>query len=129
MDYLIDTHAVIWFITDDRQLPTKTKKLIEDSKNNCFVSVATFWEIAIKHSLGRLDLGLELEELFKLIEKRGFEILPITINHILINAKLTHHHHAPFDRLIIAQSKHENMIIVSKDQYFESYNVQLFWKK
>jgi PIN domain nuclease of toxin-antitoxin system len=129
MDYLIDTHAVIWFITDNKSLPSKIKKLIEDIENNCFVSIATFWEIAIKKFLGRLDLGAELEVIFKLIEQSGFEILPITINHILENSSLEHHHHDPFDRLMIAQAKCENLKIVTKDQFFGSYNVPLVWKK
>lgn len=129
MDYLIDTHAVIWFITDNKSLPAKTKKLIEDKENNCFVSIATFWEIAIKNSLGRLDLDADLEEVFELIEQSGFEILPITINHILSNANLEHYHHDPFDRLMIAQAKCENLKIVTKDQFFENYNVPLVWKK
>jgi len=57
MELLVDTHAVIWFITEDLKLPPKTKGIIEDTSNNCFVSIATYWEIAIKQSLGRLDLN------------------------------------------------------------------------
>ena len=109
MDLLIDTHAVIWFITEDKKLPLKTKQIIENIENNCFVSIATYWEIAIKHSLGRLDLNSGLERIFQIIEETGFEILPITINQILKNAKLEYHHHDPFDRIIIAQAIYENL--------------------
>ena len=57
MNLLIDTHAIIWFITEDPKLPGNTKKLIESVNNTCFISLASYWELAIKNSLGRLDLG------------------------------------------------------------------------
>jgi PIN domain nuclease of toxin-antitoxin system len=129
MNLLIDTHAVIWFITEDSKLPLKTKQIIEDIENNCFVSIATYWEIAIKHSLNRLNLKSDLENIFNIIEKTGFEILPITTNQILLNASLPYHHHDPFDRIIIAQAIFENLKIVSKDGHFENYKVQLIWDK
>ena len=129
MDLLIDTHAVIWFITEDSKLPLKTKKIIENSENNCYVSIATYWEIAIKHSLGRLNLDSDLENIFQIIEKTGFEILPITTNQILINAGLPHHHQDPFDRIIIAQAIIEDLKIVTKDGQFENYQVSLVWDK
>lgn len=129
MDLLIDTHAVIWFITEDSKLPLKTKKIIENSENTCFVSIATYWEIAIKHSLGRLNLNSDLEGIFQIIENTGFELLPITINQILINSGLEHHHHDPFDRMIIAQAICENLKIVTKDDYFRNYSVSLIWNK
>lgn len=127
MNLLIDTHAVIWFITEDSKLPLKTKKIIENTENNCFVSIATYWEIAIKHSLGRLNLDTELENIFRIIEKTGFEILPITTNQILINAGLPHHHQDPFDRIIVAQAIHDDLKIVSKDGQFKKYQVSLIW--
>ena len=128
MDLLIDTHAVIWFITDNNRLPTKTKHLIENKRNNCFISMATFWEIAIKYSIGRLDLNSDLDNIFQIIEDTGFEILPITTIHILENANLKFHHQDPFDRLIIAQAIIEGLLIVSKDNQFKKYNVELIWK-
>lgn len=129
MDLLIDTHAVIWFITDDSKLPLKTKKIIENSENNCFVSIATYWEIAIKNSLGRLNMNSDLESIFRVIENTGLELLPITTNQILINAGLEYYHHDPFDRIIIAQAIYENLQIVSKDDQFKNYNVTLLWAK
>ena len=129
MNSLIDTHAVIWFITEDSKLPLKTKKIIENSENNCFVSIATYWEIAIKHSLGRLNLDSDLETVFRIIEKTGFEIIPITTNQILVNAGLPYHHQDPFDRIIVAQAIFENLSIVSKDGQFENYPVPVIWDK
>ncbi|MBI4945036.1 MAG: type II toxin-antitoxin system VapC family toxin [Bacteroidetes bacterium] len=129
MDLLIDTHAIIWFITEDPKLPVRTKQIIESIENRCFVSIATYWEIAIKHSLGRLDLNSDLKNIFQIIENTGFELLPITLNQILTNAGLEYHHHDPFDRIIIAQAMYENLMIVSKDEQFKSYNISLIWEK
>ncbi|MCD4694942.1 MAG: type II toxin-antitoxin system VapC family toxin [Bacteroidales bacterium] len=129
MDLLVDTHAIIWFITDSGKLPINSKKIIKDTKNNCYVSLATYWEIGIKHSLGRLDLKTDLESIFNLIEDTGFELLPITTNHILKNADLEFHHQDPFDRIIIAQAIIENLTIVSKDNQFDKYKIKLVWEK
>lgn len=129
MDLLIDTHAIIWFITDNNKLPVNTKKLIENNDNNCYVSLATYWEVGIKYSLGRLDLNTDLESIFKIIEDTGFEILPITTNHILKNANLEFHHQDPFDRIIIAQAITENLVVISKDSQFDKYEIKLIWNK
>lgn len=129
MNLLLDTHAVIWFITDDLRLPRKTRALLEDAGSSCFISVATLWEIAIKNSLGRLELHTGLKEIFAIIDKTGFELLPITASHILTNANLPHHHHDPFDRIIIAQSIEENLAVVTKDEKFVNYSASIAWKK
>jgi PIN domain nuclease of toxin-antitoxin system len=128
MDILLDTHALIWFITDDSKLPVKSKQIIENSQNTCYISIATFWEIGIKISLGRLNLNTDLKTIFEIIENTGFEVLPITLNHILKGAGLEFFHQDPFDRIIIAQAIFENFTIISKDQYFNKYPVTLFWK-
>jgi len=107
----------------------KTQQIIEDAANNCFVSIATLWEIAIKNSLGRLDLHADLDRIFQIIDETGFELLPITVNHILTNSNLKFHHQDPFDRIIIAQAIHENLIIITKDEKFDKYNAPLIWKK
>ena len=114
MNLLIDTHALIWFITDNDKLPLKTKQIIENKENNCYVSIATFWEIGIKNSIGRLDLNSDLEAIFQIIEETGFETLPITTSQILRNANLEFHHQDPFDRIIIAQSLTEKMTIITR---------------
>ena len=129
MDLLIDTHVLIWFITDDIKLPPKMRQIIENIENDCFVSIATYWEIAIKHSLGRLDLNSGLENIFQIIEETGFEILPITVNQILNNARLEFHHKDPFDRIIIAQAISENLSMITKDEQFKEYKVPLIWGK
>nr|WP_315421707.1 type II toxin-antitoxin system VapC family toxin [uncultured Pedobacter sp.] len=121
MNLLLDTHIVIWFITNDGKLSKKIKNIIEDSNNRCFISIVSYWELSIKYSLGRLDLNSTIEEIFNIIEKSGFDILPITLNHIIQLSKLEHFHNDPFDRLIISQSIIENLHLVSKDNYFPAY--------
>ena len=125
MNLLLDTHIIIWFITNDVKLSKKIKNIIEDSNNRCFISIVSYWELSIKYSLGRLDLNSTVEEIFNIIEKSGFDILPITLNHIIQLSKLEHFHNDPFDRLIISQSVIENLHLVSNDNYFPAYNIQL----
>jgi PIN domain nuclease of toxin-antitoxin system len=129
MDYLLDTHVVIWFITNDSKLPLFIKSEIENLENKCYVSIASFWEIGIKNALGRLELGSDLETIFALINKSGLEVLPITQNHILSSSKLQFHHNDSFDRLLIAQSITENLTLISKDRAFKQYKATVLWEK
>ena len=128
MNLLLDTHAVIWFITEDDQLPINIKESIEDAANTCFVSIASLWEMGIKYSLGKLDLKADLKNIFELIDQSGLTILPITPTHILANTTLDFHHRDPFDRLIIAQAKSEALTLISKDGEFKDYDIKLLWK-
>jgi len=127
MDVIVDTHAAIWFITDNKRLPKSSKEIMEDAKNNCYVSIATLWEMGIKYSLGKLKLKAELKRIFELFFESGFLFLPITPDHILTNASLSFHHRDPFDRLIIAQAKREGYALISKDAEFDKYDVNLIW--
>jgi PIN domain nuclease of toxin-antitoxin system len=128
MIFLVDTHAIIWFITDDKKLPKVTKELIENKEHTCYVSIASLWEIAIKFSLGRLLIHEELKNIFQTIEESGFEILPITSIHLLKIAELPFHHQDPFDRIIIAQSIVEDINVITKDEQYEKYQIKLNWK-
>ena len=127
MDILHDTHAAIWFITDDEKLPSVSKSLIENDDNTCYVSIATLWEMGIKYSLGKLELKAELNRIFELFVESGLLILPITPEHILTNTALTFHHHDPFDRLIIAQAKREGLTVVTIDNLFQQYGLNIIW--
>lgn len=130
MRYLLDTHAVLWFLIDDDQLPASPKEVIVDNSNECFVSIASLWEIAIKHSLGKLELQNELSQLFRIISDSGFRLLPITPAHILSNVSLpfVEGHRDPFDRLIISQAQAEGLTIISKDHHFSKYEISLLWE-
>lgn len=129
MNVLLDTHAVIWFITEDDNLPIRTKGLIEDTTNTCFVSIASLWELGIKYSLGKLDLKTDIKKIFELIDQSGLTLLPITASHILANTILPFHHRDPFDRLIIAQAKSEGLKLISKDGQFDGYDIDMIWNE
>lgn len=127
MNLLLDTHTLIWYITDNHRLPAKTRSLIELPENNCFVSLATYWEMAIKNSLGRLDFKKPIMTIFEIVEQSGFEILPVNVNHILKATSLPFHHYDPFDRMIIGQAIAENLSVITKDEKFPKYEVSLLW--
>ncbi len=126
MRLLLDTHAVIWFITADPNLPSSTKKLIEEA-NLRYVSMASLWEISIKHSINKLELETDLSKLFDLIIKSGIEILNLLPDHLLKQAQLPLHHRDPFDRLLVAQAISENLTLVSCDEHLKSYNTKIIW--
>lgn len=127
MNLLLDTHALIWFITLDKNLPAKTKSIIENTDNRCWVSIASLWEIGIKHSLGKLNVEIGLSELFKIIEQSGFEILTVTPQHTLVVASLNFHHRDPFDRMLVSQAISDKLTIVTKDSILKQYAVKTLW--
>lgn len=119
---LIDTHILIWFITEHPQLTNKSKTLIENSQS-CFISVASLWEIGIKMSLGKLELRITLDELVKIILESGFAILPINQIHVIKNSELNFFHKDPYDRILIAQALIEDLEIITSDTTFLNYPV------
>jgi len=123
--YLLDTHILIWLLTEDHKVPKKVKTSIASSKNECFISIVSLWEISIKFSIGRLDLPINLEELDRIIVNSGYDYLAIKQSHIFQSAKLPFHHQDPFDRLIIGQAMDEKLQLISKDRHFSKYDVSL----
>ncbi len=118
MTYLLDTHALIWFLHNDEQLSKKALKIIETEE--VVVSIATLWEIAIKTSLGKLTLAEPFEDFFpKQLQMNDIEILSVSIAHLHKLKQLEFYHRDPFDRLIIAQSMVEGMTLISKDGVFK----------
>lgn len=128
MDILLDTHTLLWFITDAPRLSRNAVELVNDSSNNKFVSIVSLWEIAIKLSIGKIFFTEPFHQLFPhQLDINGFELLPVEINHTSVIAMLPFHHRDPFDRLLIAQSLEENMSIVSADKVFDDYGVTRLW--
>lgn len=128
MQLLLDTHPFIWFINGDNQLPEKVKNLIADSKNECFLSIASIWEIAIKTSLGKLELQSDFDKITDFLFETNIEILPVRFEHFQTLLKLEYHHRDPFDRVIISQGITENLMVMSKDEIFDKYPINLIWK-
>ncbi|MCH8318156.1 MAG: type II toxin-antitoxin system VapC family toxin [Bacteroidetes bacterium] len=127
MQLLLDTHTFIWSIEDDKRLSQKAKKGIENQDNAIILSIASLWEMSIKISIGKLELKKPFEDVISYVREKGIEVLSINFEHTLLVSKLDFHHKDPFDRLIIAQAKIENMTIVSKDKLFDDYNIKRLW--
>lgn len=127
MPLLLDTHTLLWFYSGDSQLPDHIKEEIENTNNQCFLSIASVWEITIKLGTGKLELDNSLNELFQFITRNQIEILPIEFNHLLRLERLPNHHKDPFDRIIIAQSFEENLPIYTKDSFFQDYGILVRW--
>jgi PIN domain nuclease of toxin-antitoxin system len=127
MDLLLDTHAFIWFLNGESQLPVSIKNLIADTANKCYVSIASIWEIAIKVSLNKLELQGDFNQITGFITDNDIEVLPITFEHTQRLLQLDYHHRDPFDRLIISQAVTENLTIATKDGVFYKYGVNISW--
>lgn len=127
MQYLLDTHALIWFLEDGPQLTPKVRSEIIDIHNRCFISIASIWEIAIKASLNKLQLKSDFHKIREFLSDTEIEILPIEFDHLQKLLSLDYHHRDPFDRLIIAQAITENLTILSRDEHFRSYTNNVLW--
>lgn len=127
MNILLDTHAFIWFLEGSDRLSDAAKQAIEAEENQCYVSIASIWEMAIKESIGKLEMAIPFERLSGLIWENGIEILPIEFEHAQLISRLPFHHKDPFDRIIIAQSIVDNMLIISADAYFSAYTRSIIW--
>lgn len=128
MRILLDTHAFLWFVAGEERFSPETRELIADVSNEVFLSIVSVWEIAIKHSLGKLDLGEPFEELMsKQLQLHEIQLLPLQMHHIQGLIALPHHHRDPFDRAIIVQAQSEQLPLVSRDRYMPSYDVEIIW--
>lgn len=125
MRLLVDTHAFLWFIIDSPRLSPAARRLLISPAHERFISVASIWEVTIKHSLGKLQLIRGLAVFMNDIEQANFTTLPIQSGHILELGALPFHHRDPFDRMLIAQAKHEGMHLPTADRAFEPYDVPL----
>ena len=128
MKYLVDTHALLWIITQDDKLSPKAKKIYLNDKNDIFFSLASIWEIAIKSSIGKITLEKSLEHFIEEhITGNNIQILKIKIPHIIKIENLPLYHHDPFERLIISQVIEEKLTISSNDKIFDKYKIQRIW--
>ena len=128
MRYLLDTHAFLWFVLNDPQLSPTALALIRDSGNEIYLSVASTWEIAIKVSIGKLQIGPRLDQFLpQQLRQNGIVLLPITLEHTTAVSTLPLHHRDPFDRLLAAQSTATRMPIISVDAVLDPYGVQRIW--
>jgi PIN domain nuclease of toxin-antitoxin system len=120
MKLLLDTHAFLWWDSDDDHLLESFRSAIASPQNQVFISAVTVWEIAIKRSLGKLIFGRGLG---KAIEDHGFTALPITVEHAEWAGSLPQLHRDPFDRLLVAQAQLEGLVLVTVDDQILKYAV------
>lgn len=122
MNLLLDTHIALWAITDSEKLAQKARDLIESPKATVWVSSATIWEIAIKHSMGRGDMPVSGKDALRYFSESGYRLLPIEAEHAVAVEELPAHHYDPFDRILVAQSLVEPMRLVTHDSLVARYS-------
>lgn len=124
MKLLLDTHALLWSATAPDRLAAEARDAIEDGSHDILVSIVTAWELAIKQSIGKLDLAKPAELwLPEVLRRTGFEVADLTLSAALRVRGLAWHHRDPFDRLLIAQALDQGWTIVSRDAAFGAYGV------
>jgi PIN domain nuclease of toxin-antitoxin system len=129
MKLLLDTHVFLWLRTAPGKIPAQVLAYYEDMDTDVFLSMASLWEMQIKHQLGKLELELPLSELVELqCLNNGLQILNIEPAHIYQLQTLPFHHNDPFDRLILAQAQVENLQLVSADSAFDLYGIDVLWQ-
>ncbi len=128
MKYLLDTHTLLWWWTDDARLSERARSLIGDEANVILVSAASAWEMATKHRLGKLAVAREAMGRFnELIELDGFTHLAVTYLHALRAGSYALDHRDPFDRMLAAQGSLEAATLISCDEAFAAFGNQVVW--
>lgn len=128
MRLLLDTHALVWWWTDDRRLPATARAAIAAPANTVLVSAASMWEIATKHRLGKWpDVEALLDQFDASIRRSRFVPLVITIEHARSAGRLDHPHRDPFDRMLTAQALADGAAVVTGDAVFASLGVDVVW--
>ena len=124
---LLDTHAFIWWDSDPSKLSPRALAFLQNPSNTVLLSVASVWEMQVKHQLGKLTLRLPLPTIIAQQQAQGIQILPVNLDHVLAIDHLPPVHKDPFDRILAAQSRVENAELVSNDAVFAHYPVNVLW--
>ncbi|GAB3914116.1 type II toxin-antitoxin system VapC family toxin [Larkinella knui] len=127
MNYLLDTHVLLWMLDDKDKLSKEAESAITDRSNTLYVSTATFWELAVKKSSNKLTLDRSLLSIMDTLAELDIRILPIKAIHVFPIETLKTYHRDPFDRIIIAQAMVEELTVISKDAAFPFYPISVLW--
>ena len=128
MRVLIDTHVFLWWVEGERALPAKARAVIANPGNECLLSMASVWELAIKAGLGKLKLSLPVRRyVVENVAANGFRLLEIGVAHVGRVESLAQHHGDPIDRLLISQALEEKLPVVTADPVFVKYGVKRIW--
>ena len=126
--FLLDTHALIWWWSDDDRLSSRARAVIADRSQEVWVSAASVWEMRTKSRLGRLQGVPGLIETFEsLIRRSGFQTLDISWRHAYLAAALEVDHQDPFDRMLVAQAKLEGLTLITSDARMADFEVATLW--
>jgi PIN domain nuclease of toxin-antitoxin system len=127
MRYLLDTHALIWFLEGDPRLSGAAKNIICNDDKEVYLSVVSLWEMAIKISLDKLRLSQSLTQVIDILPQQNINLLPVNPAHVISVMSLPFEHRDPFDRLLIAQALVEDMAFMSNEALFLRYGVNRVW--
>jgi len=127
MDYLLDTHVLLWAMFDDAKLSQSAQKILADVNAPKFISISSIWEIAIKNRIGKLPLPMGIDGVFSRVDALGCGLLGIDQQHIETYVTLPLLHRDPFDGIIIATALLEEMTIVTTDENIQKYDVPWIW--
>lgn len=122
---LLDTHILLWALTSDKRLKPDARELITDRNHYVAVSIVSVWEVAIKVSVGKLDSSVSVQQFLDALNRFEVDLLAVEPEHVEEYAQLPLHHRDPFDRMLIAQAKHEGMHLLTADPQFKAYDVPL----
>ena len=122
MNLLLNAQVALWAITDSPKLPPKTRELILSSTTRVWVSVASVWEIAIKHKLGRGNMPVSSQDAVRYFGESGYRLLAIEAEHVVAVEALPTHHQDPFDRILVAQALIEPMRLMTHDPVVARYS-------
>ena len=125
--YLLDTHALLWFLFNDEQLSERARNIIINNKGRVFASIISLWESAIKIRINKLNFKYNPNDIMILSRKESITILNISVVQINETINLPLIHRDPFDRLLIAQAKVEDMTLVTCDRYIPQYPIRTVW--
>lgn len=128
MRLLLDTHALLWWLSDNPQLTKPATRAIANTRNTVIVSAASAWEIATRVRLGKLPTAVDLvADFVAQMEREGFQLLAVSVEHAIRGGMLPGPHKDPFDRMLIAQAQAEHLPIVSNETAFDAYGVRRVW--
>ena len=129
MNYIFDTHTLIWWACESEKLSERVLNFIKKGSGSFYISTASSWEVMIKSNIGKISFRNEWKLIIEReIEKNGFRILPIQLEHTYYLKKLKPVHKDPFDRMLIAQAAVENMVIITNDHFIRSYDdIDTMW--
>lgn len=126
--FLLDTHVLLWWLFNDPKLSKQAKETIASPDSRIFVSSICGWEISIKYHLGKLPIAASLVKTLPMyVRRERFEILPVSLEHAVSAGALDQKHKDPFDRMLIAQTRSEKLILITNDRIFKRYRVPLLW--